>query len=299
MASLIAGHTQAQRDRLAFIELRVRFTGEVRRQDLVGRFGIQVAAATRDLALYKDIAPHNLGYDGKSKAYVRGSWFRPVFEFSAERVLVWLSQGFGDAEPLRVRSVVASENPRAINAPDLETIATISRAICRKSALEITYRSVSDGLTTREVVPFALADVGNRWLVRAFDRRERAFRHFVLPRIVDARMLSGLIADHETSDQDSQWNRIVDLELVPHPANVRHPDTIEAEYGMTDGVLNTRVRAAMAGYLLRHWNVDCTTNHSLKDSESHLWLRNRLALYGVANIELAPGYESTDATLST
>ena len=43
--------TQTQRDRLAFIEMMVRFLGEIRRQDLVSRFGIQSAAATRDLAL--------------------------------------------------------------------------------------------------------------------------------------------------------------------------------------------------------------------------------------------------------
>ena len=49
----LAELTQSQRDRLAFIELRVRFVGEIRRQDLVARFGIQSAAATRDLALYK------------------------------------------------------------------------------------------------------------------------------------------------------------------------------------------------------------------------------------------------------
>ena len=43
--------TQPQRDRLAFVELRVRFIGDIRRQDLVSRFGIQSAAATRDLAI--------------------------------------------------------------------------------------------------------------------------------------------------------------------------------------------------------------------------------------------------------
>ena len=47
----LAELTQPQRDRLAFVELRVRFIGEIRRQDLVARFGIQSAAASRDLAL--------------------------------------------------------------------------------------------------------------------------------------------------------------------------------------------------------------------------------------------------------
>ena len=36
----LSGMTQAQRDRLAFVELRLRFVGEIRRQDLVTRFDI-------------------------------------------------------------------------------------------------------------------------------------------------------------------------------------------------------------------------------------------------------------------
>ena len=48
--------TQSQRDRLVFLELRLRFVGEFRRQDLVERFGIQAAAATRDIGQYKELA---------------------------------------------------------------------------------------------------------------------------------------------------------------------------------------------------------------------------------------------------
>ncbi|HAT3131543.1 TPA: WYL domain-containing protein [Serratia marcescens] len=283
--------TQSQRDRLAFVELRLRFVGEIRRQDLVARFGIQAAAATRDLGQYKELGPRNLDYDTKGKVYVRGKWFRPVFDFPTERVLTWLSQGFGDGEPLRLRSLVACEGAALSTNLDLEMLSVLTRAIHKKSAVEISYRALSSGLTTREIVPFALADNGQRWHVRGFDRRSGDFRDFVLTRIADARLLSGAVKEHETADQDIQWNRITELELVPHPANVQHPDTIEAEYGMTDGVLKIRARAAMAGYLLRRWNVDCTEDHSLKGGEYHLWLRNRQALYGVTNLVLAPGYE--------
>ncbi|WP_374258749.1 WYL domain-containing protein [Aquabacterium sp.] len=283
--------TQSQRDRLAFVELRLRFIGEIRRQDLVARFGIQAAAATRDLGQYKELGPRNLDYDTKGKVYVRGKWFRPVFDFPTERVLTWLSQGFGDGEPLRLRSLVACEGAALSTNLDLEMLSVLTRAIHKKSAVEISYRALSSGLTTREIVPFALAENGQRWHVRGFDRRSGDFRDFVLTRIADARLLSGAVKEHETADQDIQWNRITELELVPHPANVQHPDTIEAEYGMTDGVLKIRARAAMAGYLLRRWNVDCTKDHSLKGGEYHLWLRNRQALYGVTNLVLAPGYE--------
>lgn len=288
--------TQSQRDRLAFVELRLRFVGEIRRQDLVARFGIQAAAATRDLGQYKELGSRNLDYDTKGKVYVRAEWFRPVFDFPAERVLTWLSQGFGDGEPLRLRSLVVCEGSALSTNLDLEMLSVLTRAIHKKSAVEISYRALSSGLTTREIVPFALADNGQRWHVRGFDRRSGDFRDFVLTRIADARLLSGAVKEHETADQDIQWNRITELELVPHPANVQHPDTIEAEYGMTDGVLKIRARAAMAGYLLRRWNVDCTEDHSLKGGEYHLWLRNRQALYGVTNLVLAPGYESQEKT---
>lgn len=282
--------TQAQRDRLAFVELRLRFVGEIRRQDLVVRFGIQAAAATRDIAQYKELAPRNLEYDTKGKVYVRATWFRPLFDFPAERVLTWLSEGYGDGEPIRFKAAIQQEGTALPGQVDLEMLSVLTRAIHRNSAVEVSYRALSSGLTTREIVPFALADSGQRWHVRAFDRRSGDFRDFVLGRLADARLLLAPVADHERADQDIQWNRITELELVPHPANVQHPDTIEAEYGMENGVLKVRARAAMAGYLLRRWNVDCTEHHSLKGGEYHLWLRNRQALYGVTNLVLAPGY---------
>ena len=286
--------TQPQRDRLAFIELRVRFLGEVRRQDLFTRFSIQAAAATRDLATYKELMPGNIDYDSKSKVYVRAELFRPLFDFSPARVLTWLTQGYGDNEPTRHRSLIPTEAATEISNPDLETLSVISRAIYRKTAIQITYRALTSGMTSREIVPFALADNGSRWHVRAYDRRSSEFRDFVLARVADARFVDGPIADAERPDQDIQWNRIVELELVPHPANMRNPDTIEAEYGMSDGKLVTRVRAALVGYMLRRWNVDCTPDHSLKGGENHLWLKNRQALYGVANLVLAPGYKPED-----
>lgn len=282
--------TQAQRDRLAFVDLRLQFIGEIRRQDLVARFDIQAAAATRDIAQYKELAPRNMEYDTKGKVYVRASWFRPLFDFSVDRVLTWLSHGYGDTEPIRSKGIVLQEGSSLPVGVRLDLLSVLSRAIHQCAAVEVSYRALSSGLTTREIVPFALADSGLRWHVRAFDRRSGEFRDFALSRLGDARILPGVIADHELLDQDIQWNRITELELVPHPANVQHPDSIEAEYGMESGVLKVRARAAMAGYLLRRWNVDCTENHALKGGEYHLWLRNRQALYGITNLVLAPGY---------
>jgi len=45
---------------------------------------------------------------------------------------------------------------------------------------------------------------------------------------------------------------------------LQYPETIEMDYTMQDGALKVNVRAAVAGYMLRRWNVDCTEDHSLK-----------------------------------
>lgn len=286
--------TQPQRDRLAFVELRVRFIGDIRRQDLVSRFGIQSAAATRDLAIYKELAPGNIDYDTKAKCYVLGEDFKPLFDFPPERVLSWLTQGFGDGEPSQLKAWVASEIPSRLTHPDLDVLACVTRAIHQECPIRVEYHSISSGQTERQIVPFALIDNGLRWHVRAFDRKSQEFRDFVVTRIKRPVLLRDEeVQAHERGDQDIQWTRIVELELIPHPDQPRSEVT-EMDYGMRDGVLRMKLRAATAGYILRKWSVDSSPDHSLRGPEYRLWLKNPLALYGVRNAVLAPGYRSPD-----
>ena len=51
--------------------------------------------------------------------------------------------------------------------------------------------------------------------------------------------------------------------------------------------------------MLRKWSVDCSLDHSLSGPEYRLWLRDPLALYGVRNAPLAPGYQTPGTQLTT
>jgi predicted DNA-binding transcriptional regulator YafY len=282
--------TQAQRDRLAYLELRLRFVGEVGRQDLINRFGIQTAAATRDLAIYREFAGQNLIYDRSSKIYLPGRDFKPLFDFPTERVLAWITEGFGDGEPGQAKAGIASVTPGRLTQPDLDTLAIVTRAIYHRCPLQVDYYSLSSGKTRREIVPFALIDTGLRWHVRAWDRKRQEFRDFVITRIRKPVLLADSpVAEHERPDQDIQWTRIVEVELAPHP-DQPYPEITEMDYGMKHGVLDLKLRATTAGYVLRKWSVDCSPDHSLRGEEYRLWLRNPLALYGVKTAVLAPGY---------
>ena len=288
MTPNLTGIAQAQRERLAFLEMRAYFTGELRRADIEARFGIKPAASSRDLSAYRDLEPGNLDYDVAARCYRPTKSFKPLFEFSSDRVLAWLLQGFGDGLELKLRKVAPCEGPGNLVRPDLAILSTVTRAMCAKRALKVQYLSLSSGTSNRELVPVALADNGLRWHVRAFDRATARFGDFVLTRIAKAKEIDGPVDESELLPADEQWARIVDMEVVPHPG-VRLAKGIEADYAMEDGVLRLRSRAALAGYMLRRWSIDCSPDHSLDPASHHLWLRNPQTLYGVESAVFAPG----------
>lgn len=283
--------SQTQRERLQYIEMHLWFSGEVRRPDIENRFGVKPAAASRDLAAYRELAPGNLEYDNTSRCYRVTHDFKPAFQHSTERVLTWLSQGFGDGLELKLKRVVPSEGPCPAIKPDIGILASVAQAIAGKKVLRITYLSVSSGRAVREIIPVALADSGLRWHVRAYDRQNARFSDFALRRIVGAEVLQEQAGEEERLEADEQWARIVDLELVPHP-DVEWCEGIEADYGMQNGVLKMRSRAALVGYLLQRWSVDCSADHSLNAKQHHLWLANPQTLYGVESAVMAPGYKT-------
>lgn len=283
--------SRVQRERLSFIDFKVYFLGELRRADLVERFETGLAGATRDIAQYREIAPENLELDSVTKVYRQTADFKPLFDHSPQRVLTALSQGFGEGIGDQLHAMIRSEFPAPLSLPSMSVLAPITRAIHLGKAVRLGYTSVNSGHSMKEIVPSALVDIGLRWHVRAFDRKHLEFRDYVFTRMDAPEVIEeGTVRREETVEFDLQWGRIIELELVPHPEHPR-PELVRMDYGMTDGVLKVRVRAATAGYMLRRWSIDCSPDHRLRGLEYALWLRDPLSLYG-SNAQLAPGYEN-------
>ncbi|KIF52249.1 WYL domain-containing protein [Vibrio owensii] len=278
------------RERLQYIEFLLQFRGWLSRSDLVDKFAISAPAATRDFRKYKDIAPENLDFDDSSKTYtIKDSSFKPVFTIRIHEALgklrnpaLALALGLGENESYSA--------PPRLSMPKLDVLMSLSRSIINKQALRINYLSVKNGNSDRKIVPHSLVDNGLRLHVRAYDYKRKKFCDFVLSRIIKAEQLDEFVPFERTSTLDYQWNRYVRLELVPHPCseNVLNPKTIERDLDMKDGVKVIQVRAAVAGYWLRLWNVDCSKDASLRGTEFHLWLRNHETLYDVESAKLAP-----------
>ncbi|WP_282361071.1 WYL domain-containing protein [Pseudomonas sp. PS01300] len=294
MTKDITDHSQAQQERLAYIELNLWFLGQIRRQTLVKRFQIKAASATRDLALYSSLNPDNLSYDLSAKTFFISPSFKPMYSFSTQRVMTWLAQGFADGFPGVWSAGVPALQPARLGNPHLDTLGVVTRAIFQRQPLRIRYQSLN-GESERVIVPHVLVDNGLRWHVRGFDRKTQGFRDFVVTRIIAPEILDAHVReDREGREADSQWNHQVTLEMVHHPDQPR-PEVTHLDYGMQDGVLKMTVKALTAGYTLRQWSVDCSPDHRLRGHEYRLWLRNHEVLKGVHNALLAPGFTECES----
>jgi hypothetical protein len=284
----------AQKRRLAFIDFLLLFKGTFSRGDLTNKFEMGMANATRDIALYRELAADNCEFDNPSKLYRQSNLFSPLFEHDARKTLIKLANNISDGFDAIGDIQFPIEAPSQLNVPDIFIVARLVQAILNNKSVSVIYTSLSSGSSSRELVPHSVVDNGLRWHVRVFDRKSSSFRDFVLTRISKVKLLDDTDdkapKQHEDKLEDHQWQRIMPLQLVSHPNNVQFPTAIEMDYGMTDGVLNLNVRAALAGYLLRRWNVDCTENASLKGAEYQLYLQNQQTLFGADNLNIAPGY---------
>lgn len=294
-ALALSNLSAAQRLRLRFIEFRVWFYGSIARKHVLERFEVATAAGTRDLMLYKQLAPGNVSYAHKLYRYQPG--FEPLFDHSPDKVLAALTEGMAPADSGASSEVFSHAAPYRLNQPDLHTLATITRAIHAQQALSLTYLSLKKGPDPRIIVPHSLVDSGLRWHVRAFDRTKGHFRDLVLTRMEDVAALDSedTVPAQETMAADAQWNKLISITLLPHPT-LPHPEVTAKDFGMQNGRLQVRLRGAVAGYVLRQWQVDCSPDASLRGPSIRLRLADPEALRDAGSAALAPGFRPEAST---
>ena len=283
--------SHAQRQRLAFIDFSLQYFGQVSRQDLIAKFATGLAAATRDLASYRALAPNNMQLVHSTKSYHRNSEFVALFNHDPEVILHGLANGFGDGLSHPVQPSAVCVDAVQLIHPNTDIIAGIMRAIQHQQAIAVTYVSVSSGETEREIVPHTLVNNGQRWHVRSFDRTHQTFTDFVVTRIKSVKLSINEPFDHELANQDNAWQQLVSLVLIPHPS-LPHPEAIELDYQMLDGRLTIQSRAALAGYLLRQWSVDCSKEHQIRGGVCQLALENLDILAKIEHLSIVPGAKS-------
>jgi hypothetical protein len=269
--------------RLAFIDARLFWLGEVNRTDLVRRFGVSMGQASVDIAHYLARAPAGVSYDKRDKRYVADASFRPVLaEPDAARFLGELR--LVDAGLIAAEDTLAGAVPpfdatplpeRQINAFVLRAVLT---AIRKGLALAVSYQSMSRPEPVQRVIePHALAYDGFRWHARAFDQETNEFRDFVLGRMSRAKLAKP--AQSQPRD-DYDWHSFVEIKIAPHPDLApAQAKAIALDYGITKGTAAIRVRRALLFYALRRLGLDLHPD-ARPPHEQHIVLANRAEIEG-------------------
>lgn len=246
--------------RLEFIDFRLRWEGRINRSDITAFFGISVPQASLDIAKYMEVAPENLMYDRRSRIYLAGPAFRPIFASSSTpnylNDLLALEAGYLEPESSftgwRPPMALVPTPGRQLNA---QTLTTLLQAIREQKGVRVSYQSMTHPEPqTRDLSPHAIAHDGFRWHVRAYCHKRKDFLDFVIARVLEI--------DYSDRSgpgplEDKAWETKVDLVLAPHPGlSLSKRRAIELDYGMQDGKATLTCRQALLFYLLKHLRLD-------------------------------------------
>lgn len=310
--------------RLKFIDFLLGFRGWFTRQDLIEEFKVAPAGVTRDISEYKAqtsndgeglTTSRNMIFDDKLKRYSISETYSPISNVSFSQAISLLKRS-RQLGSLGAQTPIPIESPHKLHDFNTDILKKISRSISNLLCVDIHYGSLGSGASKRRISPHSLFESNDKWYVRAYCYKSNEYRTFHLSRIEEIEIALQNTEQEYQSINDKQWQRWVHIILVPHPSE-RHPESIAKEYGMNpyppeektdliDGdhtqvqllegesvpyAKEVKVRAAICGFWLNHWNVDCSEDNHLweTDKRYQLALANPQALYGVESARIAPG----------
>lgn len=265
--------------RLEFIEFRLFWEGRINRKDLIAQFGISIPQCSTDLTQYQELAPGNMVYDTRVKAYFAAKGFKPKFlKPDSDRYLVnllSLSSGLLTAEESWLGALPLYDVlPAPHRGIDPARLRRVVQAIREKLAMQVFYQSMSAPEPEwRWITPHALGFDGYRWHTRALCHRDETFKDFVLARILGLRATR----EHPLDPvQDLAWQELVELRIGPHPGlTLSQRRAIELDYGMQDGELVVPVRRAFLYYFLKRLGLDLDPATRNPQDQQIVLLENR------------------------
>lgn len=253
---------------LRFIDVRLQLLGAVRRLDVMNRFGLPSASATRYLGIYVDERPNNVEY--LSKRYVRKAGFEPLFPniLTSDEAFNWLIDKQGPGGGAAQLSAIRESQPIVVT---LEVLATIARSAAQRRFSEIKYSTPHEHWSGL-IQPHSFADVLGCRLFRAHVPVEKCFRTFVLDYVEQAEDRGSAPASAPQSEEDEEWLRVTRIRLVPHPKNVADPGALLRVVAPKRTHWDAEVPSGIAKQWLERMGVDTTEDHSLQGSHYRWWM---------------------------
>ena len=136
-SQIVDSLTHVQRKRLAYIDFRLYFFGDIDLAELTQRFNIVPAEALQSFALYREIAPQNIKSAGNNKGYRIGKQFKPIFAHPPQSLLSLLTQEMGHEQEREQVTLLSCQSPVVFNRSNMDWLAMISRTMHTKRSLAV------------------------------------------------------------------------------------------------------------------------------------------------------------------
>ena len=247
--------------RYRLIEIVAYWEGRLTTNHLMNSFGIGRQQASKDINTYlTEVAPDNLIYNKRLKGYEPSPNFEPKLTTGTADEYLHILSRTKDLAHTFSQLDLGFANTHMLQLPSRPVDPVILRAIVlaarEQRRVDIGYISVNNLETDgRIIVPHTLVCTPMRWHVRAFCEKNGDYRDFVLSRFRGQPELMDVSADGR--DNDESWNTEIELMLRPDPRlEPEQQAVIEHDYGMNDGYLPVRCKAALLQYVLQAYRLD-------------------------------------------
>lgn len=266
-----------QAERLAYIDLSIRYLGDVARADIMDEFRIASAAASKDLNLYRELKPGNCQIDTKSKrTVITEDSYSPLVYMNVHTALNLIQNGFCRTELMKKRPMLTVENVDPSFQPDRlkeEQVSVVTRAIHKRCGVMCTYGSKSSDHRLRTLFPTALFIDRKNWYFRAYDRntnepQNSGFKNFKLSRIFDITYAQSVTPyPSELLESDAEWERDVTF-IIKFKDNLpeERVKEIGREFAIKDQIHSISCKAALACFIKENWKIDLN-----KDNNENLY----------------------------
>lgn len=247
---------KSDKERFNYIEFIVWWEGQINASHLMRHFHLSRDSASSTLKNYDAQCPHNLQYDPSLKARVITTRFQPLIDVSHfDDYLHLIKSSHNEVIADSIEEVTAPL--RNINA---ELLRPILKAIREKLAIDIGYISLtSPDYLDRIIEPHSLIFDGLRWHIRAYCRKNSAYRDFVLSRFNGIAVIEG---NAEWGiEKDELWQTYTDVEIMPDPRlSEKQQSIIATDFQMKHHSKLIKTRLALLNYLLIRLRLDTYKN---------------------------------------
>ncbi|MFA7098261.1 MAG: WYL domain-containing protein [Gammaproteobacteria bacterium] len=245
------------RERFEFIETRLFWGNGITAILISNIFGISRQAAQKTIDDYRSLFPGQIEYNGSRKRHEPTKSFEPHFIRLNPLYFLDYLRGQSLAEYYREESewsdITVTDVDRLLR-PEIPTqpIKKVLYGLLHQKVVSIDYHKKDlekGGLTIRPISANHIVFADNRYHVRGYCHLKKAYRDFVLTRIVYAEILEG--EEWVSTSEDKEWNEFIELKYKPNPElaeSIRKSILQNYEY-KESGIRRIRCRKAIAYYI--------------------------------------------------